>query len=393
MPDFSTVVWTTERIYMIDFGRAKSGAPNLRFPDVDATGFRDDAFPGQHGPIVTAMEGQLRVTVRFFRTEISTAAKLFAVSSDPAIVEVTDPAAGKPLGPGRTYDIEFTALKEGRAAIEIRYNFDDGPIIGGIYVQVYKKIVVNMRVHLLKVNGRALPRKFFNKACTTRDQQIERIKELLVDANHIWIPHGIGFVVKDVVDTVWGAAEVPSGSQTPDQTEMEKAAMRTGNRLATAVNVFILPTMDVDGVGVSTARAKLLGFVNPAAPPPPPAVQHFGSGLFLNAAADDPMGNVIAHEMGHYMSLIEKFGGHSTQDQGTIGDHNRDDLISRRRVMYPAGGLITGAPYTWRDNTGYGKEKAGGFFTCRKLPAAQDPGFEESGRARAATAAPDFNAA
>ena len=33
MPDFSTTIFTTERIYMVDFARARTGAAHRRFPE------------------------------------------------------------------------------------------------------------------------------------------------------------------------------------------------------------------------------------------------------------------------------------------------------------------------------------------------------------------------
>jgi hypothetical protein len=96
--------------------------------------------------------------------------------------------------------------------------------------------------------------------------------------------------------------------------------------------------------------------------------------------------------MGHYMSLTGLPNqGHSTGDLNVAaGTHTRDDLISRRRLMYPIVSLINAAPSNWRNNTGYGNLAAGSFVTYRRLPAAQDYTFEESQRARAATAAPGF---
>jgi hypothetical protein len=73
-------MWAGERIYMVDFSRAKTGLPHRRFPDIDRHGYQDAANTSEHGPIVSAMATQEEVTVLFHRTEISTAATHFATS-------------------------------------------------------------------------------------------------------------------------------------------------------------------------------------------------------------------------------------------------------------------------------------------------------------------------
>jgi hypothetical protein len=395
MPDFNSTIWTNERIYMVDFCRAKTGPAHRRFPDVDNAGYRDEAFAGEHGPIMSAMTGQTRVNVRVSRTEISTAAKLFAVSTNPAAAAITSPAGTGQLGSDRSQNIEFSAVAAGRAAIEIRYNWADGPVLGRLYVQVYDRIQLRMRVHLLTVNGLAQPHSFFSKGCANRAERVARVTDFVNRANESWVPHGVVFTITDFVDTTWGPAEIPSGAQSPTLIEMATAGMRSPNRSGLDVNVFIVPSVAaaITGFGVSTASARAFGLVSPAVAPPPPAVQHFGSGLFLHSSSNATP-QTIEHEMGHYMSLCGLPNqGHSTGDLDVAaGTHTRDDLISRRRLMYPVVSLLNGAPSSWRNNTGYDNLKAGSFITYRRLPAAQDFTFEESQRARTATAALDFYA-
>jgi hypothetical protein len=354
------------------------------------------------------MVGQTRVTVRFSRTEISTGAKLFAISSNTGVVKITSPAAPGQLGSDRIQNIEFSAIAAGRAVIEIRYNWQDGPVLGRLYVQVYARIQVQMMVHLLAVNpvmnGAVMvsggqPNVFFGKACANRAKRVARVTEFINRATESWISHGIVFTIAGFVDTTWGLAQIPSGAQNPQNpsinNEMVTAGMNSPNRSNAAVNVFIVPGVaggTITGMGVSTAMARVVGVVTPAAAPAPPAVQHFGSGLYLDSTSPATP-QTIEHEMGHYMSLCALPNlGHSTGD--VAGNQaTRDDLVSRRRLMYPIVSLNSGAPSNWRNNTGYGNLAAGSFVTHRSLPAAQDISFGESLRARNATTAPDFYAA
>ena len=49
MADFKVTLFRNERIYMVDFARAKTGPPHHQFPDVDNTGYQDLNFPDEHG--------------------------------------------------------------------------------------------------------------------------------------------------------------------------------------------------------------------------------------------------------------------------------------------------------------------------------------------------------
>jgi len=260
-----------------------------------------------------------------------------------------------------------------------------------LYVQVYARIRIPMRAHLLTVNGLGQPNNFLSQVCATRAQRVARFKEFVSKASESWISHGVVLAVAEVVDTVWGVAQIPSGVQNPSLMETLTAGMTSPNRSAVSINVFVVPSIaaPVTGIGVSRAMAITMGLVAPAAPPPPPAVQHFGSGLYLHSAsAATPQ--TIEHEMGHIMSLCALPNqGHSTGDLAS-GVHTRDDLISRRRLMYPNVGLNNAAPNNWRHDTGYGDHKAGSLVTYRRLPVAQDITFEESRRARDAATAPGF---
>lgn len=60
----------------------------MDFPDPDDIGFTDDAHTSENGPIVNAIQGAAGTQVRFHRMEISLAARLHIVSSDPALVQI-----------------------------------------------------------------------------------------------------------------------------------------------------------------------------------------------------------------------------------------------------------------------------------------------------------------
>jgi hypothetical protein len=402
MPDFTTKIWTRERIFLVDFGRAKTGDPHMKYPEVDTTGFQDDANPSEHGRIVSSVSEFENVRVKFYRTEISTNARLHIVSTNQDVVRITHPADGI-LHPAQEQVIRFNAGKAGRATLEVRYNWTDGPVIGRLYVQVYDLRKIPVRLHLVTANNFAHPVNFFGKACPTRDDKVTRLKWYINQINHTWIPHGIKLVAEDhVYDTAWTNAQTGSNSVNPNYNEVLKGGALSPNRSPASINVYVLGQFNMGTIvalGVPVAWAKQQNLLYPAAPAAgaAPVVQHLSNGLYLRSDLFvEPV--LVAHEFGHYLELCKIVNSgaaigtveqwHSTGDTVSGAPGARDDVVSRRRMMYPIIVLMR-STYPWRNDTGYGKDtagngKIGGFITHRRL--TQDITMEESMRARNAAA-------
>jgi len=397
MTDFATKVWDGERIYMAGFGRAKTGTSHMKFPDVDDVGYQDDAFPNEHGQIVSSMVGLKNVQVKVYRMEISAGAKLYIVSTDPTIVKVTDPADGV-LAAKQEQKIKFDAVAAGRTTLEIRYKWKDGPLIGRLYVAAYAKTVIRLRVHLTTVNGFANPgANFFGANCPTVPKQQAQILKFLKGVNHTWVPHGVFLKPEATVyNTAWGAAQIPSGSQSPSYAEMVRAGALSPNRSPAAVNVYVMGQWNFGltaalGIPVAWANQQNLKYRLPGMLG---LVQHLGNAVYLNSSI--PVApSIVGHEFGHYMELCSLSAAgavqqwHSTGDSVGLAEGVRDDLVSRRRVMYPITSLL-GSNFGWRTDVGYGNNIVGAFLTYRRL--TQDITFEESGRARTATTKGSFYA-
>jgi hypothetical protein len=389
MPDFRTRVWDNERIYMVDFGRGKSGSAHRRYPEVDNIGFQDDAQATEHGCIVPAMNGHASVRVRFYRTEISTAAPLFAVSSDTAIVRLNSPGGDGKLDARRSQLIDFRTIAAGRAAIEIRYGYADGPVIGRLFVQVNQRVNIPLRIHTVTLPGAAHGANFLGVAAATQAQRRDVILRLIRGANEYLVPHGLVLTIlaDSHVNTAWTATEMGANTATPTVGQIMQAGALSPNRMGTRLNIFLLPqwtTAAGDWIaraaaaGVSVPWARNQGFSSvPAAGGPARSAAGIYVRTNLPVSAHD-----FAHEFGHYMGLCTTnlATGAATQFHCT-GDltaaHTRDDIVSRRRVMYPIQTLLNSGN-AWRNDVGYGNAVVGGLFTCRR--ATQDITFEESRR-------------
>jgi hypothetical protein len=396
MTNFATTVWDRERIYTVSFGRAKTGTPHMKFPDVDDVGFQDDANPSEHGQIASSMAGLTSVRVKVYRMEISTAAKLYAVSADPTIVKITDPADGA-LGATPEQKITFDAVKAGRTAIEIRYRWKDGPVIGRLYVAVYARSVIRLRLHLVTVNGFANPvANFFGANCPTVPKQQARLQWFIKQVNHTWVPHGIFLKPEATVyQTTWGATQIPSGSQSPTYQEMVKAGALSPSRSPASVNIYVMGQWNFGltaalGIPVAWAKQQNLKYALPGLG----LLQHLSNAVYLNSSIP-VAASIVGHEFGHYMELCSLNAAGAVQQWHSTGDSIggaegvRDDLVSRRRVMYPITTLL-GSGFSWRADVGYGNGVVGAFITYRRL--TQDITFEESNRARTAAAKGSFYA-
>src|SRR5262249_42427770 len=160
------------------------------YPEVDNVGFQDDAHAAEHGQIVPSITGAEHVRVLSYRTEISTAAPLFAVSSDRTIVRINSPAGTGQLSNARSQIIDFRTLAAGRAAIEIRFGYEDGPVIGRLFVQVQQRFNVPLRIHTVTLPGAVHGANFMGAAAANQAQRRAAVLRLIRGANEFLVPHG-----------------------------------------------------------------------------------------------------------------------------------------------------------------------------------------------------------
>ncbi len=400
--DFSTTVWDNHRIHLIDFDRAKvpdsvpeaeRHHPHKSCPDIDRVGYTDDAHADDHGPIITMAVDQGNVRVRLVRTEISTSARLYAVSEDRGIATVASPARGE-MPESRKATIVIAPRGAGKTSIAIRYHWPDGPVIGRLYVVVRATRTVRVRAHLVTVNETGQATNFLGGTAESGEAAAEfhtrRIGEIIRDANHVFEPHGIRLSISETVNTAWTNAMFPAEGRA--SVRCMRAMAHSPNRHAARINLFFvngtaLPfSLDFAALGPPIAWAIAMGCRWPNTPE-----GHVGSGIIVDTTVTPFNGTILAHEFAHVFALcqIMTFGPsagtalqwHSTGDTegpggNTQGVASRDDIVTRRRLMYPTS--LTPSEKGWRLAVGYGRS-LGAFLTQRHL--AQDITFNESQRA------------
>jgi len=391
MTDFRSNVWNDERIYMVDFGRSPSRSnPQRSRPDIDRYGYHDDANAAEHGPIVTCRTGQGRVRVRFYRTEVSKSARLYAVAANGnSTVRILSPR--KELPSRRASTITFRPVASGRTSIDIRYHWPDGPIIGRLYVDVRRTRTINVRTHLVTYTGGGFGNTFLDEArpagTTGNQHRTDRIAALMRDANHVLQPHGIRLRNRETVNTAWTAANFgPVNTAAGNARRTSRRAMQamatSPNRSAARLNLYLLdfttvpPNLTFVALGppVNWARAVGSSFPNAAG-----GANNIGSGIIADTNASPFTGSILAHEFAHVFRLCSLTAAGGVNQWHSIGDTtaSRDDYLTRRRLMYPYTGLRD-SNNAWRNDVGYG-DNMGALLTVRQM--SQDMTHRESRRA------------
>ncbi len=395
MADFNMSVWDNERVFMVDFGRAPASKhPHRACPDIDCYGYVDEAHPDEHGPIVSARIGQPQVNVRFYRTEISTQARLYAMegTDNPGRIRIIQPRGGL-LPQNRECTISFRPLAAGRTSIDIRYFWPDGPVIGRLYVDVRRTSTIKVRAHIVTFNGNGHEMRVFGEdrpaGMTSVDHLTRRVATLLTGTNHVLEPHGIMLDLKETVQSAWTNATL--GTDPDDTTQLMHAMAFSPNRDRNRLNLYLvnansLPFAFSGGLGPNIAWAVATGRRWPDN-----ATGRVGSGVALDTNTHNIPEQYLAHEFGHIFSLcriITSGAGigsalqwHTTGDVAgagnTHGHASRDDTISRRRLMYNTS--LRPSDKAWRTEVGYGNNTEGSMLIQRKLE--RDITYEESNRA------------
>jgi hypothetical protein len=284
----------------------------------------------------------------------------------------------------------------GRTSIDIHYHWPDGPIIGRLYVVVRALRTVNVRIHLVTVNGVGQAASFLGRTATGTETAAQlltnRTTEIINATNMVLEPHGILLNPAETINTAWtnplfGAAALPT------TTRVMRAMALSPNRSATRVNLYLvnggalpfaIPFVAL-GPPITWAIATSRRWPNNA-------TGRVGSGIVVDTTAVPFTGSILAHEFGHVFALCSLVTAgvnmgtalqwHTIGDQQATpgpghGPPSRDDIVTRRRLMYPFTSLL-GSNNAWRTDVGYGNNM-GAFLSQRRL--TQDITFDESDRA------------
>jgi len=267
-------------------------------------------------------------------------------------------------------------------------------VIGRLYVVVRRTCIVDVRAHLVTVNGTGQTANFLGEArpagMGANEHQTRRLNAIIQGVNHVLEPHGILINLRETVNTAWTNALF--GTSPSTTTRVMRAMAMSPNRSRNRINLYL-----VNGGALPFA----IGFVALGPPVawsiatgrrwPNNATGKVGSGIVVDTTASPFTGSILAHEFAHVFSLCSIVTSGANAGRAlqwhTIGDtagagntHGvacRDDIITRRRLMYPYTTLMN-SNNAWRNNVGYGNNM-GSLLVHRRQ--ARDVTFDESNRA------------
>lgn len=413
------LVHNSIRIFPVRFTRAPhatnanadDGPIDANAPDPDDRGFNKCLRSG-HGAAVLPvgfdpdLGTQAETRVKLCRINIADAADLYVTSSNPQMLEITDPKQEEnntgtvvmknKLPATNNAIVKFRVLRAGRCFLEVRFGAQDGPIIHRLQVIINRLRTLQVKAHAPVINGTitltpagaAAP-----VAAQTQFNTRARIVTRFADVNKIYFPYGIKFNVMNTVDTdahnfhAQGCLD-DRWRQNPGTGAWESESNtlanhnREGNGAINVIFVRQIIELTQDRTGIDT-DVNLIGGMASSARTNPNTFT-----VYLADWAQEAQ--TIAHELGHVLHLVNdpravqcvhvnaRDRRNNPQVPGT-GVNIRDDIVSRRRLMwayttipnnclreFPAiGAAGTNPVYTYenimayRRNVGYTNNKVG----------------------------------
>ncbi len=369
--------FTTQRVVPITWRRAVTGDPDMDAPDIDHRGFAAP-YPGS----VTGVQAGRTVRVTMIRRRVDTTANLFVTSSDTAVLRIVEPADGR-VPPEVLPDIHFQGVDGGankrEARIEIRLDSATGPVIGVLFVWVFRPLDVDLTPHMITVAG---------PGGAAPVAPIANLNAIMTLVRAVWIHSGVTFSVGAAQAKTISLATSGIVSDNPFPGEIRTLLANnwpdgTPNWVPNTINAYFVPQIGTGGTlgyGFSRSSFAARGLANP--------------GILLGdrTAGGGRNGvihwaNDLAHEVGHFFTLW-----HPEQVQPPV---ELEDTWSRQRLMHNFNGMrgpnpwpaFTGNPpvaFQFRprfSDAGYGAGRRGCFVCYKDLPQlTQD---DETTRARA----------
>jgi len=360
----------------VDDPAVESGPPDANAPDPDDRGF----LPAGQGCAVLplgleealAEEAILETRVGLIRQDMEDAGVLHVVASDPDRLEITVPAAGAALPAARKMMVKFRAKSAGEAYLEVRFGAMDGPLLHRLRVVVNPVRDVRLAAHVPTINGPAVNDASGDVVPTRSFRSDGEIQALIEDVNQIYFPHGIRFVIDAVIDRAGVLDFMTQGFVHVLTDEFNRTT--ASNRVGGAVNMYFVPQIQFRN---TTNANEWGGAANSARAVP----RTFGS-IIADMAVG---GQTVSHELGHVLNLVKNTG---YQHVNTVRDTSRpgsgrnvrDDIVSRRRLMWAYTDFLQVAGMRYRDDVGYDINNPGCMLTVKNLDG--DPTDDEMAEVR-----------
>ena len=370
------------RITPIRFARAVQGQTDKRAPDIDDRGFAlPTRFCTARGPVVGVMKRKT-IRVKIIRDRLESSAQLFVSSDDNSLAEVEYPPTGQAMSPNDTPATDSAPERKGdciyikgtstsrnssETKVKVCFGRHDGPVIAEIAVRVLPILVINVQAHSVAINTGTQPLTNINVA-----------RRLFRRVNHIYAQAGIYFRLRGNImnETVTGFARnnAVTLSNVGDSNNGELQTVLNQNSRKNHLNVYFIQDYFDIGAAPPELNAVLgIAFSSVLASANPPAGAFPGTQTGVTTRIDPDermMGDTIAHEIGHSLTLKHVRLRGSNSEPG--------DIWSYRNLMYFNTELSGNIGI---DSIGYGNLSGGGRTNGTLITTKKWRGVNESEQA------------
>jgi hypothetical protein len=318
------------RIVPIRFERAKTGDPDIAYPDIDDRGHlaKVPAVNGLaeskeiRGAVVGLTKDQ-EINIRLVREQIDPNATLFITSEDEATIKVLIPVDGAECPSGKDCIIKlkgghFSGSTPKSTKIQVRFGAIDGPIISELTTYVFSRLLIFVQPHVVTIN---------NPGGTGGVTPTMNVDDVMKQVKALWACCGLHFIVqptKSVTTKLATANKMTLG-------EVNSVYANRGAWVSNTINVYVVQEIDgVLGYGFSKDSFAGLDLTHPGV-----FLGMKFSNLNINRTNDAYWcANDLAHEIGHFFTLWHP------SDEPDLVKH---DTWSMRLLMHNNN-------YTGRDN-------------------------------------------
>jgi len=377
--------------------RAVTGQPVIDAPEVDDRGWINHRAAGLNvadtrGALFGMTQGDT-VRVKVIREDIDDAPQLFVSTTGNQVV-VDSPAGGGPLGADGIFQVRAVADTTVASTVQIRLGSDGGPILYELDAHVFTTSTLNVTPHVCTIHQAATAAAGTGVAPTVNGNALDatQVNAIFDIVKAIWRPCGVDFNIGAIRQEVFtGFLTDDFASQNRPGVGSEENIVMGRNQVGGTCNIYFLRFMDRSlGVGVRVETRAGEGMT------------HSGiligvEGSSRNAAGTNivnrtstgtervhDLGNDVAHEIGHFLTLPHA---------NNVNSPGLTDTYGRRRLMHPNNPLpaavtpLTATSVPRFNDIGYGLDpsgrgRRGALITFKDHPSDASDGEVMSARRR-----------
>lgn len=327
----------TQYVVPLRFKRAAFTYAGFETPELDTRGYEMGTRPSgwgtsdARGPMLGIMEGR-EVRVKIERERLDADVPLFVTSTNPAIVEITEPENGGPLPASGLFKCKALDGEGDAPVIQARLGSAEGPILAELEPHTFPRLRIAITPHNVRIDGAG--------GNGTR-ASLTQLASILRRVRKIWRPCGIDFTINATVND-----NITLPSNITDTFDNRNAGFmgdlrqilglqrsRLGLPAGTndqSVNMYVIRQFQNNGfVGYGVSRDTADGW----------GVTDTGilincTGVNGNAVQEERTARTVAHEIGHFLRLKH------------VEDRDSDNPVAytygRWQLMFPFSSFSSG---------------------------------------------------